>query len=786
MAHRDASFAQPGGQERRQNEQLDPYYAQKLRSGFAKYHALPTNQGWMAWRLGESEGEDPMCREIFLPDANGRNDGHVVLDRRLSLGTSEVKGLGFQHAEMVQISLLRHFQQLGMRSASHADAPTPAPCPEPIPVAEESLEVEGEVQESPVEPTLRVAMAYLQCWLHKVHPYLCHALDAWAGQLSRIHICVAERLALGGQEVDAHFAELMLYMAQPTDETRLRILKAAVQQLLLKALALTPPQAAVAENLGIEVLTRLTESQKPGLAVQKVLQHFGFDDSDPAELELTWWFRLPPLELEDPGPSLARGATGGPRRRWGPSAAAVQPGPNGWTENGGAGAPGMGHGHGHGSSSHAAMASQAAEEGDPWANWVGLSAEHAPLVREAATLARRAGRPHEIHEGLEAYADELQAFARGHGGPGGHAGGHGGCHGGAHGGHGGQDGLGGSGCAEWAERRAQEVEDFLAGANALFHQLRIHSAQLRALAAAGALPEANLPQAAAADVAATANASAEATFPAFQGDFHLQPAYALDEMEALQEDAPNDRAFPTTGRLSPEEERQVADWGEEWVFRTLCRKHEEQPDVRVQWLNQQNEQFNFYDIAEFYEVKSTVTTDKRLLEVSERQVLEASKLKERFNIVRVFAAGNRRAARMVLVENPSEKCRRKAATGNSACHQEEDAEEDAEDDEDEVEVEDEDEDDDAWSDLSWRRLSWKKTVLDEAFKHDEDDDEYEDEDEVEGGDDFDHENEDDFYFFIVSEPTHLPGRTRLRLGRAEGGLEMFLITTDVAIDFEFQ
>jgi hypothetical protein len=35
----------------------------------------------------------------------------------------------------------------------------------------------------------------------------------------------------------------MLYMAQPTDETRLRILRAAVQQLLLKALALTPQQA---------------------------------------------------------------------------------------------------------------------------------------------------------------------------------------------------------------------------------------------------------------------------------------------------------------------------------------------------------------------------------------------------------------------------------------------------------------------------------------------------------------------------------------------------------------
>ena len=47
--------------------------------------------------------------------------------------------------------------------------------------------------------------------------------------------------------------------------------------------------------------------------------------------------------------------------------------------------------------------------------------------------------------------------------------------------------------------------------------------------------------------------------------------------------------------------------------------------VRVQWLNERHEQFDFYDIAvqfrdgrqEFYEVKSTVTCDKRLLEAQE-------------------------------------------------------------------------------------------------------------------------------------------------------------------------
>ena len=58
-------------------------------------------------------------------------------------------------------------------------------------------------------------------------------------------------------------------------------------------------------------------------------------------------------------------------------------------------------------------------------------------------------------------------------------------------------------------------------------------------------------------------------------------------------------------------------------------------EVRVQWLNQQNEQFDFYDIAvqfpdgrqEFYEVKTTVTTDKRLLAAWEA-TMEISPIKK--------------------------------------------------------------------------------------------------------------------------------------------------------------
>ena len=76
---------------------------------------------------------------------------------------------------------------------------------------------------------------------------------------------------------------------------------------------------------------------------------------------------------------------------------------------------------------------------DPWANWVGLAGERAPLVREAAQMAQRAGRP---HAELEAHAAELERFA-----PSGY----------------GNAGVGGGYGAEWAERRARDVENFIQG-----------------------------------------------------------------------------------------------------------------------------------------------------------------------------------------------------------------------------------------------------------------------------------------------------------------------------------
>lgn len=45
----------------------------------------------------------------------------------------------------------------------------------------------------------RYTLPFRKLW-PQVDQVLCHALDARAGKLSSIHICVAERLALGGRE----------------------------------------------------------------------------------------------------------------------------------------------------------------------------------------------------------------------------------------------------------------------------------------------------------------------------------------------------------------------------------------------------------------------------------------------------------------------------------------------------------------------------------------------------------------------------------------------------------
>ena len=108
------------------------------------------------------------------------------------------------------------------------------------------------------------------------------------------------------------------------------------------------------------------------------------------------------------------------------------------------------------------------------------------------------------------------------------------------------------------------------------------------------------------------------------------------------------------------QEREVAQWGEEWVYNWLSQRQHTSSGATVMWHNKDNEAFLPYDISVsfssgqvfFYEVKSTIMPDKQLAEISEVQIIEAASRKEAFFLVRVFGAGTR-SPRMLVVQNPS-------------------------------------------------------------------------------------------------------------------------------------
>ena len=134
-----------------------------------------------------------------------------------------------------------------------------------------------------------------------------------------------------------------------------------------------------------------------------LLEEHQYDGPDPCTLPFTWWFGVAPLELEDVLPTVASKAS-----RWSKTKTA---GGGGGAGGGGAGGGGPGGGTASmgsaqsnplgpsASGGHPYHPLAAQEDADPWANWHGL-AERAPLMREAAALARRAGRPHEDLEAL--------------------------------------------------------------------------------------------------------------------------------------------------------------------------------------------------------------------------------------------------------------------------------------------------------------------------------------------------------------------------------------------------
>lgn len=175
--------------------------------------------------------------------------------------------------------------------------------------------------------------------------------------------------------------------------------------------------------MGIEVLIRLAESERPGLAARSVLQNFGCADADPSKLSLTWWFGLPPLELEEAQPTAPRRSSAAPAvadNAWTGGAAPPFHRDNAWGHGGAAPHPNGCDAWGHGGAAPppsgstpamqlAPMAAHGDAE-DPWANWLGLAADGAPLLRQAAEVARRSGRP---HQELEATGDGGCCIGRG-------------------------------------------------------------------------------------------------------------------------------------------------------------------------------------------------------------------------------------------------------------------------------------------------------------------------------------------------------------------------------------
>jgi len=145
--------------------------------------------------------------------------------------------------------------------------------------------------------------------------------------------------------------------------------------------------------------------------------------------------------------------------------------------------------------------------------------------------------------------------------------------------------------------------------------------------------------------------------PADPNAVHI-PTGAVDvEMLELVRDAVGQMPQPLGA--GSDRDRQVGQWGEEWVYKWLKTKHESDGAV-VEWLNETSEQFRPYDITvtsadgavEHIEVKSTTTLDKQYVEITEREVIEAARLQRGFSLVCVYAAGTQ-AALMTKVPNPS-------------------------------------------------------------------------------------------------------------------------------------
>lgn len=101
------------------------------------------------------------------------------------------------------------------------------------------------------------------------------------------------------------------------------------------------------------------------------------------------------------------------------------------------------------------------------------------------------------------------------------------------------------------------------------------------------------------------------------------------------------------------------------VYQYLLQQREADPDiVEVKWCNREIEKGDPYDmeisrktdsgvVQTFIEVKTTLTDDKDVFEISSQQIQFAQEHRENFHIYRVFNAGDLERVRLVRINNIS-------------------------------------------------------------------------------------------------------------------------------------
>ncbi|CAE7207458.1 unnamed protein product [Symbiodinium sp. CCMP2456] len=668
--------------------ELDRDTVEELRGLLAKHAALPTiSSGWVTWPCpGLGEEPQDVGVEVFLPSQRGGdNRGRAVLH----------PGLGKYFAK---------FEMLGMKRVDVADETVSSPPRlEPATVTP-LLEVKGDLDGTALVEALRTTMAYIQLWLYELHPSIYQAVDRRSDRLEQWSIREAEELVLGGRQLVAHLAAAaaVLYVRAGTRGMGLR---PALAFLIRNpaVLGLGDKQgAATAEALAMEVAIRLVEATQPGKAAVNVMRGYGLcSEAPPDARQLRWWFGKAPLALEEVESKTVasrRPAKAGEAER-GASASdgfALTSGPTSGpksTQADAADGCGLASGSSPGQPSARSDAGRSRESGSDPGQALVAALRGVAEVGETADLwsqvARHAKQPQEMGraagEAFGEQAADIPATA---------------------------EDVEEDPWARWARNRA-------AGIDAAAPESEGREEEAPGRPVRGSAPDTSSSSSGpSAGPGHQPKSRDEVSGPRPAGGLPAPAPWAAEEALSLQEDLakmpqtarelasragrlrtwaeerlahhvqlsllqyldvdsdalldvpPGGFAVPTQGRLCAEDERQVASWGERWVFHYLKRKYADQPNVEVKWLNDEEEQFEFYDVVvrfpngaqDCYEVKTTITGDNKPMEVSERQVLEAAKLKQRFNFVRVFGAGGT-SPKMLLIPNPSSQWLQKASTG---------------------------------------------------------------------------------------------------------------------------